>query len=255
MTALLTAFSFSILSRLDRLFYRPARARAVRPSPRRGLVTYSVCAGWGSSSPPSARPGLTSFPKSAPLASLRYSNSPFQSGSVHRFLCRFSHRVVYRSLSRFRCRLPGRYRCRHVSRFLYRLLDRSIDRSLGRFLCRLPDRFLGCLLDRFLSRLLDRSACRLLGRASYHSPTGFWLGPFSLRLRLPRYSGPTSFLHRAPPRLPTIGFRDPGSRTSALGTRAPRVLPPPSGTSRHMEIRRFHHRLTEVPSVDMLIEA
>ena len=34
LTALLTAFSFSILSRLDRLFYRPAHARAVRPSPR-----------------------------------------------------------------------------------------------------------------------------------------------------------------------------------------------------------------------------
>ena len=45
------------------------------------------------------------------------------------------------------------------------------------------------------------------------------------------------------------------SRLLSVGTRAPRVLPPPSGTSRHMEIRHFHHRLTEVPSVDMLIEA
>ena len=45
------------------------------------------------------------------------------------------------------------------------------------------------------------------------------------------------------------------SRLLSVGTRAPRVLPPPSGTSRRMEIRHFHHRLTEVPSVDMLIEA
>ena len=45
------------------------------------------------------------------------------------------------------------------------------------------------------------------------------------------------------------------SRLLGVGTRAPRVLPPPSGTSRRMEIRHFHHRLTEVPSVDMLIEA
>ena len=45
------------------------------------------------------------------------------------------------------------------------------------------------------------------------------------------------------------------SRPLSVGTRAPRVLPPPSGTSRRMEIRHFHHTLTEVPSVDMLIEA
>ena len=185
-------------------YFTARLAPEVRPSPSHGLVTYSVCAGGRSSSPPSARPGLTSFPKSAPLASLRYSNSPFQSGSVHRFLSRLSHREMCRSLSRFRYRLPNRYRCRHVSRFLYRLLDRSIDRSLGRFLCRLTDRFLGCLLNRFLSRLLDRSACRLLDHASYHSPSSFWLGPFSLHLRLPRYSGSPSFFHRAPPVSPPL---------------------------------------------------
>ena len=52
----------------------------------------------------------------------------------------------------------------------------------------------------------------------------------------------------------TFGDRR-SSRLLSVGTRAPRVLPPPSGTSRRMEIRHFHHRLTEVPSVDMLIEA
>ena len=52
----------------------------------------------------------------------------------------------------------------------------------------------------------------------------------------------------------TLGDRR-SSRLLSVGTRAPRVLPPPSGTSRRMEIRHFHHRLTEVPSVDMLIEA
>ena len=148
------------------------------------------------------------------------------------------------------CRLPSRYRCRHLNRLLHHLIDRSIDRPLVRFLCLLLDRLLGRLLDRFLSCLLDRSACRLIDRASDRPPTDFLARLFS------RFAFAfLATLPRAPPRLPGLGLRDPGSRASALRTRAPRVLPPPSGTLRHMEIRRFHHRLTEVPSVDMLIEA
>ena len=79
LTALLTTLSFSLLSRLDRLFYRPTSlARyAVRPPSPRGLVTLSASAGWGSFDlrsfrvlPSPARPYLASFPMphSRPLA-------------------------------------------------------------------------------------------------------------------------------------------------------------------------------------------
>ena len=40
-----------------------------------------------------------------------------------------------------------------------------------------------------------------------------------------------------------------------VGTRAPRVLPPPTGTFGSWKQGITYHRLTEVPSVDMLIEA
>ena len=77
----------------------------------------------------------------------------------------------------------------------------------------------------------------------------------SLGLCLLGYSGRTSLLCRVSP----SPLRWPpwyGVLTRLRnGTRAPRVLPPPSGTSRRMEIRHIHHRLTEVPFVDMLIEA
>ena len=175
---------------------------------------------------------------------------------MRRFLCRLPGRAIYRYLSRFVCRFPGRSRYRHLDRFVYRLPDRSINRPLGRFMYRLPDRFLGRLIDRFLGRLLDRSACRLLDRVPYHPPKGFLARLFS-RFAFAFLAALVTPLSSAarPPRLPLIGLRGPGSRASAQRTRAPRVLPPPSGTSRRMEIRHFHHRLTEVPSVDMLIEA
>ena len=63
-------------------------------------------------------------------------------------------------------------------------------------------------------------------------------------------SGRTSLLRRVfPSRLrcpPWCGI---------LTRRSKGTWAPPSGTSRRMEIRHIHHSLTEVPSVDMLIEA
>ena len=126
---------------------------------------------------------------------------------------------------------------------------------LCRFMYRLPDRFLRRLIDRYLCRLLDRSVCRLLDRVPYRPPKGFLARLFSRFAFASLAALVTPLSSAAHPPFPFVGLQGLGSRASAQGTRAPRVLPPPSGTSRRMEIRHFHHRLTEVPSVDMLIEA
>ena len=69
LTALLTTLSFSLLSRLDRLFYRRlslARYTVRRPSSRRGLVTLSTCAGWVFSSSFSRAPLPSLLPQASP---------------------------------------------------------------------------------------------------------------------------------------------------------------------------------------------
>ena len=77
LTAFFAALSFSLLSRLDRLFYRPALVAryAVRKPSHRGLVAFSACAGWVTASvvrfsfprraafwPPSTRPARVPWP-------------------------------------------------------------------------------------------------------------------------------------------------------------------------------------------------
>ena len=147
---------------------------------------------------------------------------------MHRFL----DRSFYRFLGRFVCRLPGRSVCRRLGRFVCRLPDSLLCRLLGRFLCR--------LLDRVTYRHPRRLLCRLFYRSAFASLAAL-VGP--------PYSAVCS-------RLAFVDLHGTGfSRVWARGHGHRVYFHRPLGTSRLMEIRHIHHRLTEVPSVDMLIEA
>ena len=163
----------------------------------------------------------------------------------------FTHFRAARSL----CRLAGRLRFLPLRGFY-----RSAVFTAPRFLPLRFRRFFGgsalpppsCLLPPSL-RPLPGAPCgagsSVASPVGRHSWPSFCTACLTILGALPLIS-PVSLL--------CISYKLGDRRSSRLlrvGTRAPRVLPPPSGTSRRMEIRHFHHRLTEVPSVDMLIEA
>ena len=192
-----------------------------------------------------------SWPLDAPVPWPLCVPPPWPGRSVYRLLshsaCQFLGRSVCRLLCRSVCRLLCRSVCRLLRRSLCRLLCRSMCRLLGRVECHLP--------GRSVCRLLTRSACRLLGRSGRPpsasvfsrlplpfrgaffcsflglvSPAGHLLTPvflFSINFFLSRLRvAPSSWA------LHTSGL-------TGMGTRAPRVLPPPSGTFRLLETRQY----------------
>ena len=162
---------------------------------------------------------------------------------MHRFL----DRSFYRFLGRFVCHLPGHSVCRLLHSSEGRPLHHTVYRRLRRSLSRL----LPCSLSPTLPLLVPPPRPRHVPSSEALTRSALLL----LGLCLLGCSGRTSLLRRVfPSRLRWPPWYGVLTRLGK-GTRAPRVLPPPSGTSRLMEIRHIHHRLTEVPSVDMLIEA
>ena len=204
--------------------------------------------------------------------------------SAHRFLgrsvCRLLGRSVYLLLSRSVYLLLSRSACRFLGRSVCRLLRRSVcrllRRSLCRLLCRSMCRLLGCVECRLPGRsvclLLTRSACRLLGRS----------GRTSLRQRVFPSAAPLrgaffcSFLGLVSPAghlltpvfLFSIFFFPVSPSCGSLVLGPSHVWPYRHGdtgtacTSAALwdlsaigNKAIYHHRLTVVPSVYMLIEA
>ena len=136
LTAFLTALSFSVLSRLGRLFCRPAcfyslRGQAVVSPAFLPPCLWRLHDGWVTASFP--RPSCSR--QVAPLAALCVG------------------------------RLPGRSLCRLLGRSARQFLGRSVGLLLDRAVCRLLSRLACRFLGRSVCRLLRRSACRLLRRS------------------------------------------------------------------------------------------
>ena len=142
LTAFLAAISFSILSRLGRLFFTPGLGctlrgqAAVSSRSCRLLRLYRLVYGLRCSSSVFSDGPLSSRLARVSLAFLDRSHCRLRGRYMHRFL----DRSFYRFLGCFVCRLPGRSLCRYLGRFVCRLPDRLLFRLLGRFLCHLPDR-------------------------------------------------------------------------------------------------------------------
>ena len=157
--------------------------------------------------------------------------SPLSVPPARRSVCCLLRRSVCRLLRRSVCRLLRRSWCR--------LLCRSMCRLLGRVPCRLP--------GRSVCRLLPRSACRpppaCFSRLRLPFRGALFSAPFlawSLPLATSLHRFFTSlFLFRSRLRVAPSSWVLHTSGLTGMGTRAPRVLPPPSGTFRLLETRQY----------------
>ena len=179
--------------------------------------------------------------------------------STHQFLgrsvCRLLGRSVYRLLSHSACRFLGRSVCRLLRCSVCRLLCRSMARSLATLSAAILDApYVGSLPARPVSSLPARPVASLAAQDGPPSASVFSRLPLPFRgaffcsflglvspaghLLTPVFLFSINFF-RSRLRVAPSSWALHTSGLTGLGTRAPRVLPPPSGTFWLLETRQY----------------